>query len=69
MLKIGYTDSLQAELCGVRKGLHLARRLGVPKLIMELDVMLAVCFLNHPFDNIHPLSTLVRDCLAVIIEG
>ncbi|MBA0880513.1 hypothetical protein Goshw_010403 [Gossypium schwendimanii] len=66
--KIGRTDSLQAKLWGIREGLKLAISLNIRSLTVELDAMMVVHLLKMPLDDIHLLSTLMRDCLLLIVE-
>ncbi|MBA0671719.1 hypothetical protein Goklo_007385 [Gossypium klotzschianum] len=66
--KIGRTDSLQAKLWGIREGLQLTISLNIRSLTVELDAMMVVHLLKMPLDDIHLLSTLMRDCLLLIVE-
>ncbi|KAH1073682.1 hypothetical protein J1N35_026010 [Gossypium stocksii] len=67
-MEIYWTDSLQAKLWGIREGLQLAKSLNILSLTVELDAMMVVHLLKMPLEDIHLLSTLVRDCLLLIVE-
>ena len=69
VLNIGDTDSLAAELWGVRAGLMLARELQLPNVIVELDAAIVVQFLTLGLPIQHPYSVLVHDALQLITEG
>ena len=62
--KIGITNSLAAELWGLRDGLVLAHQLNIKKIIIELDAK-AVLELVHPakFTSLshHPYGALITD--------
>jgi ribonuclease HI len=67
--KIGITNSLAAELWGLRDGLILAHQIHIKKIIIELDAK-AVLDLVHPaiFTSIshHPYGALISDCRSLI---
>ncbi|ONK56452.1 uncharacterized protein A4U43_C10F8860 [Asparagus officinalis] len=68
-LNIGHTDSLSAELSGVRAGLMLAKSLRLSKVMVELDSAIVVQFLKEGISHSHPMSIIARDALALISEG
>ena len=66
---IGTTNSLAAELWGLRDGLVLAHQHNIKKLIIELDAK-AVLDLIQP-ENLtscshHPYGALISDCSSLI---
>ena len=69
VLNIGVTNSLMAELWGVREGLLLARSLGLHDVVVELDALIIVQFLKSSVDLSHPCSALLEDVAALVREG
>jgi hypothetical protein len=67
--KIGVTNSLAAELWGLRDGLILAHQQNIKKIIIELDAK-AVIDLVQPANLIplshHPYRALIVDCRSLI---
>ncbi|ONK72135.1 uncharacterized protein A4U43_C04F16120 [Asparagus officinalis] len=68
-LNIGHTDSLSAELWGVRAGLMLAKCLSLSKVVVELDAAIVVQFLKEGIPHSHPMSIIAQDALALISDG
>ncbi|XVF30019.1 hypothetical protein REPUB_Repub16aG0021300 [Reevesia pubescens] len=68
IVNIGVTNSLMAELWGVREGLLLAKSVEIHKLVVELDAAVVVHFLTEGVVDSHPCSVLVNECLS-IMEG
>lgn len=69
--KIGNTNSLAAELWGLRDGLVLAQELNIKRLIIELDakaVLDLVQTTNLTSLSHHPYGTLISDCRSLIQE-
>jgi ribonuclease HI len=69
--KLGITNSLAAELWGVRDGLLLARDLNIRKLIIESDAKSVVDLLkteNLGNNAFHPYSALINDCRYLILS-
>ena len=69
--KLGITNSLAAELWGVRDGLLLARDLNIHKLIIESDAKSIVDLLkteNLVNNAFHPFSALINDCRYLILS-
>jgi ribonuclease HI len=69
--KLGITNSLAAELWGVRDGLLLARDLNICKLIIESDAKSVVDLLkieNLGNNAFHPYSALINDCRYLILS-
>jgi ribonuclease HI len=67
--KLGITNSLAAELWGIRDGLLLARDLNIRKLIVESDAKSVVELLKPVASDIfgsHPYSVLINDCRCLI---
>ena len=66
---IGITNSLAAELWGLRDGLVLAHQYNIKKLIIELDAK-AVLDLIQPANltscSHHPYGALISDCRSLI---
>ncbi|OMO53937.1 reverse transcriptase [Corchorus capsularis] len=69
MLNIGTTDSLSAELWGIRQGLLMAKSMNIASLVIEMDAAVVVQFLKDQLDSSHPCYTLVRDCYEIIQGG
>ena len=67
--KIRITNSLSAELWGLRDGLVLTHQFNIKKIIIELDAK-AVLELVHPakFTSLshHPYGALITDCRSFI---
>jgi hypothetical protein len=62
---LGITNSLAAELWGLRDGLVLAHDLNIPKLIIEIDAKVVVDLLkpeNVVNSESHPYSALITNC-------
>ncbi|XVF12875.1 hypothetical protein REPUB_Repub08aG0157600 [Reevesia pubescens] len=67
MINIGRTDSLRAELWGVREGLKLAKEMGLRNLTLQTDAAMAVTLLKTEVHlGGHPLGTLLDDCKRLI---
>ena len=67
--KLGITNSLAAELWGIRDGLLLACDLNICKLIVESDAKFVVELLKPVSPDIfgsHPYSALINDCRFLI---
>uniref|UniRef100_A0A2N9FQ21 Reverse transcriptase domain-containing protein n=1 Tax=Fagus sylvatica TaxID=28930 RepID=A0A2N9FQ21_FAGSY len=67
--KLGITNSLAAELWGIRDGLLLARDLNIRKLIVESDAKSVVELLKPVASDMfgsHPYSALINDCRFLI---
>ncbi|OMO84846.1 reverse transcriptase [Corchorus capsularis] len=62
----GTTDSLSAELWGIRQGLLMAKSMNIASLVIEMDADVVVQFLKDQLDSSHPCYTLVRDCYEII---
>ncbi len=68
---LGITNSLAAELWGLRDGLLLARDLNVSNLIIEIDAKSVVDLLQTAHMNIsssHPYSALINDCRYLLLS-
>lgn len=69
--RIGVTNSLAAELWGLRDGLILAHQQNIKKIIIELDAK-AVLDLVQPANSTslshHPYGALIADCRSLIQE-
>ena len=59
---IGYTTSVQAELRAFKDGLMLATELGILKLEVEMDSLVAVELINSITTPNVFLSSIVTDC-------
>ncbi len=69
--KLGITNSLAAELWGIRDGLLLARDLNIRKLIVESDAKSVVDLLktkNLGDNAFHPYTALINDCRYLILS-
>lgn len=66
---IGTTDSLVAELWGLREGLLLATQRRLWPLVVELDASMVVHMVKNGVPHSHPCSVLVADVMALIAEG
>jgi ribonuclease HI len=69
--KLGITNSLVAELWGVKDGLLLARDLNIRKLIIESDAKSIMDILkteNLGNNVFHPYSALINDCKYLILS-
>uniref|UniRef100_A0A2N9IHI9 Reverse transcriptase domain-containing protein n=1 Tax=Fagus sylvatica TaxID=28930 RepID=A0A2N9IHI9_FAGSY len=67
--KIGNTNSLAAELWGLRDGLVLAQELNIKRLIIELDakaILDLVQTANLTSLSYHPYGALISDCRSLI---
>lgn len=62
-MKIGITDSLSAELWGIREGLRLAKSLNLSNVIVQMDASVVVNFLNKGITPTHLNSLLVQEAL------
>jgi ribonuclease HI len=66
---LGITNSLVAELWGLRDGLTLARDLHISRLVVELDAKAVIDLLKPvprtPFVT-HPYSALIDDCRCLL---
>jgi|UniRef100_A0A2N9EKD1 ribonuclease HI len=68
---LGITNSLAAELWGLRDGLLLARNLNITKLIIEIDAKSVVDLLHNAHTNqisSHPYSALINDCRCLMLD-
>ncbi len=69
--KIGVTNSLAAELWGLRDGLILAHQQKIKRIIIELDAKVVID-LVQPANSIplphHPYGALIADCRSLILE-
>ena len=69
LINIGLTDSLNAELWGVRQGLKVARELGLSNVILQTDAAVVVTLLTTGMDYAgHPLGVLLEDCKRLIVS-
>ncbi|XVF04810.1 hypothetical protein REPUB_Repub05bG0117600 [Reevesia pubescens] len=66
LVNIGKTDSLQAELWGMREGLRLAKDLRCRNLVTQSDAALVVNMLNTELTLNHPLGSLVNECKLLL---
>ncbi|MBA0737114.1 hypothetical protein Gogos_010590, partial [Gossypium gossypioides] len=69
LLNIGCADSVQAELWGTHKGQMLAKRLNIRTLIVEVDAMVVVCWLQRPYMADHYFYNILQDSWNLIAEG
>lgn len=68
-MNIGITDSLTAELWGLRTGLLLAKSLDLQDVIVEMDAKVAIQFLQQGIPSTHHNATLVQEVLSLAREG
>ncbi|OMO66936.1 hypothetical protein COLO4_30280 [Corchorus olitorius] len=65
--KLGYTNSLAAELWGIRDGLQMAVSLGLHnKIIVEADSTAAIDLIMADNVSNHTYSTLIYDCRCLM---
>ncbi|XVE94213.1 hypothetical protein REPUB_Repub01dG0262500 [Reevesia pubescens] len=64
---IGRTDSLRAELWGMKEGQRLAKKVGCLNIIIQSDANMVINILDSEvqWDN-HPLGTLVVECRQLL---
>ena len=68
---LGITNSLAAELWGLKDGLLLACELKICKLIVEIDAKSVVDLLKSESlgnTDSHPYSSLINDCRYLILS-
>ncbi|OMO84077.1 hypothetical protein CCACVL1_11015 [Corchorus capsularis] len=64
-MKIGLTDSLLAELWGIREGLRLAKSLNLRNVVVQMDASVVVNFLNQGITPTYLNSVLVQEALEL----
>ncbi len=69
---INWTNSLAAELWGLRDGLHLTRNLNIHKLLVEIDAKAVVDLVESQNELMlnshgHPYSNLISDCRFLLL--
>lgn len=65
-MKVGITDSLSAELWGLREGLRLAKSLNLSNIVVQLDASVVVNFLTQGIPPTHLNSVLVQEASALV---
>lgn len=69
VVNIGRTSVLQAQLVGIKEGLHLARRMGATRLEVGVDSSLSILLLGKDFSSLgHICRNLIMDCQSFLRE-
>lgn len=66
MRKISIGSSLEVELWALRDGLVLARKMGIYRIKVEVDVEAVKFLIANGNSNLHPLRVLIDDCGALL---